>query len=134
MRSLAGRGHTVVFATHHLEEADAVADRVIVIAGGRVIADGSSAQVKAGVAGRTITFTASPDRALDGVPAVSGVTWQGDRVTLTTVDADATLWALLADGGSLPDLEVRGASLEQAVLALTSPPKPVATPSIGGTR
>jgi ABC-2 type transport system ATP-binding protein len=136
MRGLAGRGHTVVFATHHLDEADAVSDRVIVIADGRVIADGSSAQVKAGVAGRTITFTASPDRTLDALPAVSGVTWQGDRATVTTADADATLRALLADGGSLPDLEVRGASLEQAVLALTSAPgaERHTVPSIGESR
>jgi ABC-2 type transport system ATP-binding protein len=126
MRGLAGRGHTVVFATHHLDEADAVADRVIVVAGGRVIADGSSAQVKAGVAGRTISFTASPERSVDGLPAVSAATWQGETVTLVTSDADATLRALLADGGSLPDLEVRGASLEDAVLSLTS--------QIGATR
>ena len=58
MRGLAGRGHTVVFATHHLDEADAVADRVVVIAGGRIVADGSTAEVKAGVSGRTISFTA----------------------------------------------------------------------------
>ena len=45
------RGHTVVFATHHLDEADAVADRVVVVAGGRVVADGSAAQIKAGTAG-----------------------------------------------------------------------------------
>jgi ABC-2 type transport system ATP-binding protein len=120
MRGLAGRGHTVVFATHHLDEADAVADRVIVVAGGRVIADGSSAQVKAGVAGRTISFTASPERPLDGLPAVTAISWQGHTATLATADADATLRALLADGGSLPDLEVRGASLEDAVLSLTS--------------
>jgi ABC-2 type transport system ATP-binding protein len=120
MRGLAGRGHTVVFATHHLDEADAVADRVIVVAGGRVIADGSSAQVKAGVAGRTISFTAAPDRSFDGLPAVSAVTRQGSTVTLATADAEATLRALLADGGSLPDLEVHGASLEDAVLSLTS--------------
>jgi ABC-2 type transport system ATP-binding protein len=120
MRALAGRGHTVVFATHHLDEADAVADRVIVVAGGRVIADGSSAQVKAGVAGRTISFTAWPGRSVDGLPAVSSVTWHGDTVTLVTADAGATLRALLADGGTLPDLEVRGASLEDAVISLTS--------------
>jgi ABC-2 type transport system ATP-binding protein len=118
MRGLAERGHTVVFATHHLDEADAVADRVVVMAGGRVVADGSTAQVKAGVAGRTISFTAAPDRRLDGLPAVTGRTHQGTTVTLTTADADATLRALLADGG-LPDLEVRGASLEDAVLSLT---------------
>jgi ABC-2 type transport system ATP-binding protein len=118
MRGLAGRGHTVVFATHHLDEADAVADRVIVVAGGHVVADGSTAEVKSGVAGRTITFTASAGCGFDGLPAVSAVTWQGSRVTLATADADATLRALLADGGSLPDLEVRGASLEDAVVSL----------------
>jgi ABC-2 type transport system ATP-binding protein len=119
MRGLADRGHSVVFATHHLDEADAVADRVVVIAGGRVIADGTAGEVKAGVAGRTISFTASPGRRLDALPAVSGVTWQGDTVTLATTDAAGTLRALLSEGG-LPDLEVRGASLEDAVLSLVS--------------
>jgi ABC-2 type transport system ATP-binding protein len=121
MRGLAGRGHTVVFATHHLDEADAVADRVIVVGGGRVIADGTSAEIKAGTSGRTISFTAPPDRVLDGLPAVTAVSRQGSIVTLATADAEATLRALLADGGRLPDLEVRGASLEDAVLSLTSP-------------
>src|ERR687893_2614513 len=59
MRDLADRGTTVVFATHHLEEADAVADRVVVVAGGQVVADGTAAQVKAGISGRTVTFTAA---------------------------------------------------------------------------
>jgi ABC-2 type transport system ATP-binding protein len=126
MRGLADRGHTVVFATHHLDEADAVADRVVVIADGRVIADGSAAEVKSGVAGRTISFTAAPGRRLDGLPAVSAVSWRGDTVTLATADADATLRALLSDDGALPGLEVRGASLEDAVLSLTS--------TIGATR
>jgi ABC-2 type transport system ATP-binding protein len=121
MRGLAGRGHTVVFATHHLDEADAVADRVIVVGGGRVIADGTSAEIKAGTSGRTISFAAPPDRVLDGLPAVTAVSRQGSIVTLATGDAEATLRALLADGGRLPDLEVRGASLEDAVLSLTSP-------------
>jgi ABC-2 type transport system ATP-binding protein len=119
MRELAARGHTVVFATHHHEEADAVADRVVVVAGGRVVADGSATDVKASVNGRTISFTASPGRRLNGVPAVTAVTWHGDRVTLATDDAGVTLRALLAEGG-LPHLEVRGASLEDAVLSIVS--------------
>ncbi|HZB18613.1 MAG TPA: ABC transporter ATP-binding protein [Blastococcus sp.] len=120
MRGLAGRGHTVVFATHHLEEADAVADRVVVVAGGRVVADGSAAQLKAGGATRRISFTAGPGQDLDALPAVRSSSRQGSTVTLTTADAEATLRALLADGTPLPDLEVRGASLEDAVLTLTS--------------
>jgi ABC-2 type transport system ATP-binding protein len=130
MRGLAERGHSVVFATHHLDEADAVADRVVVIAGGRIVADGSTAAVKAGVSGRTISFTVTAGRRLDGLPAVTATAQQHGTVTLTTSDPEATLRALLADGGRLPDLEVRGASLEQAVLALTSGP----ASSIGATR
>ncbi|MDP5183679.1 ATP-binding cassette domain-containing protein [Blastococcus sp. BMG 814] len=117
MRGLAGRGHTVVFATHHLDEADAVADRVVVVAGGRVVADGTAAEIKAGAGGRTVSFTAAPGRRFDDVPGVTAVAWQGSTVRLATTDADATLRTLLADGG-LPDLEVRGASLEDAVLSL----------------
>ena len=120
MRGLAGRGHTVVFATHHLEEADAVADRVVVVAGGRLIADGSAAQLKAGAATRRISFTAAGERDFDTVPAVRSSSRQGSTVTLTTADAEATLRALLDSGAPLPDLEVRGASLEDAVLTLTS--------------
>ncbi len=130
MRGLAARGHTVVFATHHLDEADAVADRVVVISAGRIVADGSTAEVKAGVSGRTISFTAAPGRRLDGLPGVTAAGEHSGRVTLTTSDAEATLRALLADGGRLPDLEVRGASLEQAVLALTSS----SASSMGATR
>ena len=120
MRGLAGRGHTVVFATHHLEEADAVADRVVVVAGGRLIADGSAAQLKAGAATRRISFTAAGERDFDILPAVRSSSRQGSTVTLTTADAEATLRALLDGGAPLPDLEVRGASLEDAVLTLTS--------------
>ncbi|MGY2005277.1 ATP-binding cassette domain-containing protein [Blastococcus sp. SYSU DS1024] len=130
MRGLAGRGHTVVFATHHLDEADAVADRVVVVAGGRVVADGTAAEVKAGVGGRTVSFTAGPERRFDAVPGVTAVTWQGSTVRLATSDADATLRALLADGG-LPGLEVRGASLEDAVLSLIPTRRPS---TIGASR
>jgi ABC-2 type transport system ATP-binding protein len=120
MRGLAERGTTVVFATHHLEEADAVADRVVVVAGGRIVADGTAAEVKAGISGRSVAFTAAPGTALEGLPGVSATEWRGERVTLTTDDVEATLRALLVDGVRLPDLTVRGATLEDAVLSLTS--------------
>jgi ABC-2 type transport system ATP-binding protein len=119
MRGLAGRGHTVVFATHHLEEADAVADRVVVVSAGRVVADGSAASIKSRVAGRTIRFRCTgPRDDLTGLPGVTAVGGDGERVELTTSDAEATLRALLAGPRSLPDLEVRGATLEQAFLHL----------------
>src|SRR5918912_4023432 len=118
MRDLAARGTTVVFATHHLEEADAVADRVVVMAGGRVVADGPSAAVRSAVAGRTVRFSAPDGATFDRVPGVTGATRLGGTVALATTDVEATLRALLADGVALTDLEVRGASLEDAVLSL----------------
>jgi ABC-2 type transport system ATP-binding protein len=129
MRGLAERGHTVVFATHHLEEADAVADRVVVVAGGRVVADGSAASIKAGATARTISFTAAPGDPLDFLPGVTSIDRRGDVVHLTTGDPETTLRALLVEGRRLPDLEVRGASLEDAVLSLTT-----TTPAIGALR
>jgi ABC-2 type transport system ATP-binding protein len=118
MRGLAARGTTVVFATHHLEEADAVADRVVVMAGGRLVADGSSAAVRSAVSGRTVRFTA--ERLPGHLPGVTSVTRQGATVALATGDVEATLRALLDIGVPLADLDVRGASLEDAVLTLTT--------------
>ncbi|MGY1709243.1 ATP-binding cassette domain-containing protein [Geodermatophilus sp. SYSU D00758] len=129
MRSLADRGTTVVFATHHLDEADAVADRVVVVAGGRVVADGSAAEVKAGIGGRTVAFTAAPGAPLHDLPGVTALDRTGDLVRLVTDDVEATLQALLSRGTRLADLEVRGASLEDAVVSLTTARAP-----IGATR
>jgi ABC-2 type transport system ATP-binding protein len=121
MRELAARGTTVVFATHHLEEADAVADRVVVLAGGRVVADGSAASVRAAVSGRSVRLSVADDADLAGLPGVTAETRQAGTAVLSTGDAEATLRALLERGVPLADLEVRGASLEDAVLSLTSP-------------
>jgi ABC-2 type transport system ATP-binding protein len=118
MRDLAARGTTVVFATHHLEEADAVADRVVVMAGGRIVADGPSAGLRSAVAGRTVRFSAPDGATFDRVPGVTGASRLGGTVALATTDVEATLRGLLADGVPLADLEVRGASLEDAVLSL----------------
>jgi ABC-2 type transport system ATP-binding protein len=121
MRDLAARGTTVVFVTHHLEEADAVADRVVVMAAGRLVADGPAAVIRSAVAGRTVRFSAPEGPSFDRVPGVSGVDRLGGTVALTTSDVEATLRALLTDGVPLTDLEVRGAGLEDAVLSLTTP-------------
>jgi ABC-2 type transport system ATP-binding protein len=121
MRALADRGHTVVFATHHLDEADAVADRVVVIGAGRVLADGSAAAIKSRVAGRTVRFRCPGSRdGLAALPGVTGVRGDGDAVELATGDVEGTLRALLGHHDVLPDLEVRGATLEQAFLHLTT--------------
>ena len=94
------------------------------VAGGRVVADGSSATVKSAVAGRTVRFTCPGARTgLDTLAGVTSVGHLGDLVELATTDAEATLRALLTRYDRLPDLEVRGATLEQAFLQLTARPE-----------
>jgi ABC-2 type transport system ATP-binding protein len=120
MRSVASRGKTVVFATHNLEEADAYADRIVLMARGRIIADGPATEIKAKVGGRTIRATL-PEATLDDVAALPGVTSadrRGEAVVLSCSDSDAALRALLAGYPAARDIEVRGAGLEEAFIQL----------------
>jgi ABC-2 type transport system ATP-binding protein len=121
MRDFGNEGRTVVFATHHLAEADEIADRVVVLNHGTVVADGPGATLKAAVATRRIRFvTDRPDRVqlseLDGVTEV-GVC--GTGVSIDSLDADATIRDLVGRGVEFRDLEITGAGLEQAFMALT---------------
>ena len=120
-RRLAERGATVLFATHYLEEADDHADRVVVLVGGRVVADGPATAIKAGAGTRRVSATVAGahDDLLRGLPGVRGLERHGDSVLLRSADADATVRALFASGVEVRDLEVAGADLEQAFLTLT---------------
>src|SRR5260221_466011 len=75
MRDFTSRGKTVLFATHYLEEADEYADRIVLMARGRVVADGPSSEIKATVGSRTIqaTLPGAKTAALSGLPGVAGV-------------------------------------------------------------
>ncbi|HEY3686592.1 MAG TPA: ABC transporter ATP-binding protein [Streptosporangiaceae bacterium] len=121
MRKVAEAGCTVLFATHYLEEADTNADRVIVLSDGRVRADGPPSRIKAGAGVKTVRFAvAEPDpAALRALPGVTGADVRGERVSLTTADADATLPALYGSGLRIKDIEVAGGGLESALLSLT---------------
>jgi ABC-2 type transport system ATP-binding protein len=121
IREFSREGRTVLFATHHLHEADQVADRVVVINRGRVVADGPGAALKASVATRRVRFVCErPDRRqLDGLEGVTDVEIHGTGVTLGSLDADATVRALVRHGIAFSDLEVTGAGLEDAFVALT---------------
>jgi ABC-2 type transport system ATP-binding protein len=121
MRDFAARGKTVIFATHYLEEADAYADRIILMSHGRIVADGAPTEIKATVGGRIIRATL-PDveiTALSELRGVTAVDRKGDAVTLNCTDSDATLRDLLAAYPAIRDIEVRGAGLEEAFLELT---------------
>lgn len=122
MRDYTAAGRTVLFATHYLDEADAFADRVVVLAGGVIVADGTGAQIKQTVAGRTLSAVvpqADPEP-LRHLPGVVSVERQASRVLLHCSDSDAALRALLADYPAAHDIEIAAGNLEDAFLELTA--------------
>jgi ABC-2 type transport system ATP-binding protein len=122
MREVAAEGKTVIFATHYLEEADAYADRIVLIARGRIVADGPATEIRAMVGGRTIRATLpDADAALLGaLPGVSRAELHGEAVILSCADSDAALRALLDGFPAARDIEVHGAGIEEAFVALTA--------------
>ncbi len=122
MREYAAAGRTVLFATHYLEEADAFADRIVLIGRGRIIADGPATAIKSVVGGRTIraTLPGADAAELGALPGVTAVEVHGDAVTLRSTDADRALRELVTSHPAARDFEVAGADLEDAFLALTA--------------
>ncbi|ATL66658.1 ABC transporter ATP-binding protein [Nocardia terpenica] len=120
IRRDAGEGRTVVFATHYLDEADAYADRVVLVRNGAVVADGSAAAIKNLAAGRTVSATLpGADRSqLLAIPGVDSVEQRGDRILVHAKDSDAVARYLLTATPAI-DLEIAGHNLEDAFLALT---------------
>jgi ABC-2 type transport system ATP-binding protein len=121
MRGFAARGKTVLFATHYLEEADEYADRAVLMARGRVVADGPTTEIKAMVGSRTIraTLPGADLDALARLPGVASVDRRGEAVILQCADSDAAIRALLPAYPEARDIEITGAGLEQAFLLLT---------------
>jgi ABC-2 type transport system ATP-binding protein len=117
----AALGRTVLFATHYLEEADAYADRIVLISKGRLVADGTAGEVKALVSGRTIraTLPNADEKMLQAIPGVDSVEIRGDTVLIHSGDADSVTRELLNET-SAHDLEITSRGLEDAFLALTS--------------
>jgi ABC-2 type transport system ATP-binding protein len=123
LRDFAARGTTVVFATHYLEEADAYADRVVLVASGRVVADGAPTRIKARVGSRIIRATL-PDAdlaALRRLPGVAAAERHGDAVVLRCSDSDAAVRGLIERHRGVRDIEITGTGLEEAFLELTAP-------------
>lgn len=121
IRADAAEGRTVLFATHYLDEADAYADRIVLIAHGKIVADGTSSQIKALTAGRTVRATlenADEDQLLQ-LPGVSTVEIRGATVLIQSTDSDAIARHLLTSTKA-KDLEITTRALEDAFIALTS--------------
>ena len=114
-------GRTVLFATHYLQEADAYADRIILLRHGQVVADGTAAEVKALAAGRTVraTLAGADEAALRAIPGTDSVEVRGETVLIHSTDSDTVARYLLAVTAAR-DLEITAPGLEAAFIALTS--------------
>jgi ABC-2 type transport system ATP-binding protein len=120
IRQDAAQGRTVLFATHYLDEADAYADRIVMLRKGEIVADGTAAEVRSMASGRAIraTLPGADQLALAGLPGVTSVELRGDTVLITCEDSDAVLRHLLNHTEAY-DLEVTSRNLEAAFIALT---------------
>lgn len=125
IRAAAAQGTTVLFATHYLEEADAYADRIVLMAAGKVVADGPATEIKARVGRRTIkaTLAGADVTTLRGLPGVAAADRRGEAIVLSCGDSDAAIRALIARWPDARDIEITGAGLEEAFLELTGDAK-----------
>ena len=122
IRADAGAGRTVVFATHYLEEADDFADRIVMVSHGRVVADGSTAEIR-NVASRRVVSAIVDDTGIAAVgtaiPDLEVVERRGGRTYLSANDSDA-LARFLLTATDARELEVATHNLEDAFIALTT--------------
>jgi ABC-2 type transport system ATP-binding protein len=120
IRKLVARGKTVLLTTHYLQEADALADRIVVINQGQIIAQGTPDEIKARTGGRQIRcVTSLPIATLCSIPGVLEVHNDRNAIVLSTAVAEPVLRELLLRDPQLSGIEVTSAGLEEAFLALT---------------
>ncbi|MFN2462969.1 MAG: ABC transporter ATP-binding protein [Candidatus Dormibacteria bacterium] len=134
IRKDAEHGRTVLFATHYLEEADAYADRIILLRQGRVVADGTGAEVRSLSSGSSVraTLPGADEASLRVLPGVRSVEIRGERVIVQTTDSDAVARHLLTRTEAR-DLEIVAQNLEDAFLALTGDDAIGSGPSASGS-
>jgi ABC-2 type transport system ATP-binding protein len=117
----AAKGRTIVFATHYLEEADAYADRIVLIRTGEIVADGTAAEIKSLASGRTVraTLPGADAASLRRMPGADDVEIRGDTVLIHSSDSDVVARHLLNETAA-HDLEITAHALEDAFIALTT--------------
>ena len=134
IREDAEQGRTVIFATHYLEEADAYADRIVLVSQGQVVADGTAAEVKSLVSGRTVRATL-PDAdvaVLQAIPGVETVEVRGDSVLVASTDSDAVARHLLTHTAAR-DLEIPSRGLAAPYIPPPAAPAAAPGPAAGQT-
>jgi ABC-2 type transport system ATP-binding protein len=120
LRQLVGDGASIVLTTHYLEEAEALADRVVVLAKGRVVASGSVAEMRALVVRTRITcISALAVERVRTWPGVGSASRDRQRLEITATNAEAVVRQLLSDDEDVQELEVRRAGLAEVFTELT---------------
>lgn len=135
IRQDADRGRTILFATHYLEEADAYADRVVLLRKGVIVADGTAGEVKSLAAGRTVraTLRGADEATLRAIPGADHVEVRGDTVLIHSANTDKVAQYLL-NHTSARDLEITSHGLEEAFIALTGDEVGEESTPTGGAR
>ena len=135
IRKDAEQGRTILFATHYLEEADAYADRIVLLRHGKIVADGTAAQIKAMAAGRVVraTLPGATEAMLRDVPGAEDVEVRGDTVLIHSKDSDASARYLLTSTPA-KDLEIIARGIEDAFIALTGDDSQASVSTTGAHR
>jgi ABC-2 type transport system ATP-binding protein len=122
IRVLAAQGKTVLLTTHYLEEADALASRIVVIGKGKVLAEGTPTEIKYRVSGRRIRcITGLEANFIRGLPSVLSVEQDREAVVITATETERVVRELMREDPALRGLEISAPGLEEAFLALTGP-------------
>ncbi|HOZ06062.1 MAG TPA: ABC transporter ATP-binding protein [Arenimonas sp.] len=120
LRKLVAEGCSIVLTTHYLEEAEALANRVIVIAQGSVIAEGSVESIRSRVAMRRIRCVSSLNITdIKQWPQIDSVGHDGEYLTIQTMDVESVTLRLLTEDKTLQQLEIKRAGLAEAFVELT---------------
>ncbi len=121
VRDLKHEGCSIVLTTHYLEEAEALADRVVVMVRGRKVTSGTVDDIRSHVSRKQVSFiTRIAAESIRGWPEVLQLDTDRDRVTLWTNDAEPLLARLFREDPALEDIEVRRAGLAEAFSEITA--------------
>ena len=120
IRTLVAEGCAIVLTTHYLEEAEALADRVVVLTHGRIVAEGSVAQIRARIGQRRIRCLCALDTtAIASWPGVRSAARDGERIEIVVDAAEAVVRRLLDQDAQLQELEIQRAGLTEAFVEIT---------------
>lgn len=117
VKELQGQGKTIIFTTHYLQEADEIAERIIMISDGKVAGDGTPENLKAEWTKKTISFKEAAEYSLDvyhSLPFVEEVVKENGRITLVTNDSDKTIYDLVERKFMIQEIEIQQGKLEDA--------------------